>query len=248
MLRGFATLTWIELKIFLREPLGVIGTVAVPVALFVILGRLFAGDAQRSPAAERWTTISLPILVVLFVALGAVLSLTAIISIYREGGILKRLKATPLHPLTILGTHVAVKLVLSAATLALLVLAGRRLYSGELHVPWASFGVAVLVATLSILSIGFVLASVIPTARFAQPIGSVLLYVMLGLSGAFVPVASFPPGLQAVAWALPLTHAVSLLEGIWTGGAWGEQWIHVAALVANLAACSFLASKLFRWE
>ena len=35
-------------------------------------------------------------------ALSAVLSLVTIIAIYREGGILKRLRATPLRPHTIL--------------------------------------------------------------------------------------------------------------------------------------------------
>ena len=40
MLRGLWRLTWLEIKIFVREPLGVIGTVGVPVLLFVVLGRL----------------------------------------------------------------------------------------------------------------------------------------------------------------------------------------------------------------
>jgi ABC-2 type transport system permease protein len=33
MLRGLWRLTWLEIKIFVREPLGLIGTVAVPVLL-----------------------------------------------------------------------------------------------------------------------------------------------------------------------------------------------------------------------
>ena len=45
MLRGLWKLTWLELKIFLREPLGVIGSIAVPVAVFFVLGR--AGQRAR---------------------------------------------------------------------------------------------------------------------------------------------------------------------------------------------------------
>ena len=37
----------------------------------------------------------------LFIALSSALSLVAILAIYREGGILKRLRATPLRPHTI---------------------------------------------------------------------------------------------------------------------------------------------------
>jgi len=40
MLRGLWKLTWIEIKIFLREPLGVVGTVGLPIVLFVVLGRI----------------------------------------------------------------------------------------------------------------------------------------------------------------------------------------------------------------
>ena len=70
--------------------------------------------------------------------------------------------------------------------------------------------------TCSILSMGFLIASLVPTARFAQPIGAAMLYPMLGLCGLcglFVPLRSLPPPLHAVARAIPLTYAVSLLEG-----------------------------------
>jgi len=112
---------------------------------------------------------------------------------------------------------VIVKLVLTAATLTLMVLAGKRYYPVGIHVPVFSFTVALLISTWSILSIGFVIASIVPTARFAQPIGAIILYPMIGVSGLFVPVESLPPALHAVARVVPLTYAVSLLEGIWKG-------------------------------
>jgi ABC-type multidrug transport system permease subunit len=54
----------------------------------------------------------------------------------------------------------------------------------------------------------------VPTARFAQRIGAAIPYPMIGLCGLFVPAKSMPPALQGVARVLPLTYAVSLLEGI----------------------------------
>lgn len=81
----------------------------------------------------------------------------------------------------------------------------------DLHL--ASFAVALLITTLSIISVGFVIASIVPTARFAQPIGSVILYPMLGISGIFVPLESMPDGWRTFSSVLPLTHGVSLLRG-----------------------------------
>src|SRR5271170_4989277 len=200
MLRGLWKLTWIDIKVFLREPLGAIGTIVVPVLVFFGLGRVTSlRPASPSPAFSRFSGAGLPALVSLLIAVSAVLSLVTIISIYREGGILKRLRATPLRPQTILTAHVIVKLILTATTLALMLLAGRRYFPVGAHVPLFSFGIALLFSTWSILSIGFLIASIVPTARFAQPLGAIILYPMFAISGLFVPIAVLPPILQAVA-------------------------------------------------
>jgi ABC-2 type transport system permease protein len=107
---------------------------------------------------------------------------------------------------------------------------------------------ALLISTCSILSIGFLIASIVPTARFAQPIGAAILYPMLALCGLFVPLNSLPPALRAVARLLPLTYAVSLLQGIWKGEAWSAHIGDIAALAAVFAICTALSAKVFRWE
>jgi ABC-2 type transport system permease protein len=248
MLRGLWKLTWIEIKIFLREPLGAFGTVGFPVLVFLVAGRLAGrGHAPSSLEASSFVRVGLPVFASLLIAISAVLSLVTIISIYREGGILKRLRATPLRPQTILTAHVIVKLILTASTLALMVLAGKRYYPVGVHVPLFSFTIALLISTWSILSIGFLIASIVPTARFAQPIGAIILYPMIAVSGLFVPVASLPPVLHAVARVLPLTYAVPLLQGIWEGDPWSAHVGDVAALAVVFVVCTALSAKVFRW-
>jgi ABC-2 type transport system permease protein len=110
MLRGLWTLTWLEIKIFVREPLGLIGTVGFPVLIFILLGRMFG----RSTGAPPVVSVDLPIFVSILMSLSAVLSQDTIISINREGGILKRLRSTPLRPHTNLTAHVLDKLSFTA--------------------------------------------------------------------------------------------------------------------------------------
>jgi ABC-2 type transport system permease protein len=249
MLRGLWKLTWIEIKIFLREPLGAFGTIGFPVLVFLILGRAVGrGLAPSSFATNGFIRVGLPVLASILIAISSVLSLVTIISIYREGGILKRLRATPLRPQTILTAYVIVKLLLTAATLALMVLAGKRYYPVGVHVALFSFTMALLISTCSILSIGFLIASIVPTARFAQPIGAVILYPMIAVSGLFVPLESLPPALHAMARVVPLTYTVSLLEGIWKGDAWAAHVGDVAALAVVFVVCTALSAKVFRWE
>jgi ABC-2 type transport system permease protein len=249
MLRGLSKLTWLELKIFLREPLGAIGTIVIPVLIFIIVGRMIGPkSASAAVAANSFIGVGLPVLASILIAISAVLSLVTIISIYREGGILKRLRATPLRPQTILTAHVLVKLLLTAATLVLMVLAGKRYYPIGIHPPLFSFTIALLISTCSILSIGFLIASIVPTARFAQPVGALIMYPMLGFCGLFTPIAAFPPAIHAVALMVPLTYAVSLLGGIWLREPWSTHLGDVAALALVFAICTALSSKVFRWE
>jgi ABC-2 type transport system permease protein len=249
MLRGLWKLTWIEMKVFLREPLGAFGTIVVPVLIFAVLGRVpNLRLGAPSLAAKGLISADLPVLVALLISVSAVLSLVTIISIYREGGILKRLRATPLRPQTILSAHVIVKLLLTAATLGLMFLVGQRYFPPGANVPWFSFTIALLISTLSVLSIGFVIAAIVPTARFAQPIGAIVLYPMIAFSGLFVRLPDLPPVLRVVARVLPLTYAVRLLEGIWNGEGWAAHLSDVAALTVLFLVFTGISSRVFRWE
>jgi ABC-2 type transport system permease protein len=248
MLRGLGRLTWLEVKIFLREPLGAFGSLGLPIVAYVVLGSVFGHGRAPSPALTGFLYYGIPVLGAVMIAINAVLSLVTIVAIYRESGILKRLRATPLRPATILTAHVLVKLMFTAITLVLMVIAGRRYFPADLHIPLLSFTVALIVATCAILSMGFVIASVVPTARFAQPIGTFVLYPMLGISGLFFPLAALPPAARALARVIPFTYVVSLLEGILKGDAWSAHLTDLAALAITFAICAALSARIFRWE
>jgi len=246
-LRGFWKLTWLESKIFAREPMGFVATLIMPLLVFLILGRAFGVSRPMAPP-DVDVPFNVAIFAAILIALSAVQSLTAIISIYREGGILKRLRATPLSPVTIMGAQVIVKLVFTVISLTLLMLAGRRLFPGVMSVNVFSFTAAVVLSTFSILSLGFVIASLVPTARFAQPIGAAVLYPMLAVSGLFFPVDKLPRALRTLAYLFPTTHAVALLNGVWDGSGWSAHWVNVAALLVLFLVYTAISSRVFRWE
>ncbi len=228
--------------------MGVLGTVGIPIIIFLVLGRASRPRAGSAGPPSGFLGEGLPVFAAIIIAISAAVSLITIISIYREGGILKRLRATPIRPHTILGAHVVVKLLFTVLTLALLVLAGKRFYPVTLDVHLTSFTLALLVSTLSILSIGFVIASIVPTARFAQPIGSFILYPMLAISGIFVPLEAMSRGWHTLGSVLPMTHAVTLLRGAWAGASWFEHLPSLGVLALTLVICTTLSAKIFRWE
>ena len=54
-------MTWLEIKIFLREPLGAIGSIIIPVVLYVVLGRTMA-RGTGDPAAGEFLRFGVPLL------------------------------------------------------------------------------------------------------------------------------------------------------------------------------------------
>ena len=137
----------------------------------------------------------LPVMVSVFMAISAVISLVTIISIYREGGILKRLRATPLRPYTILSAHVLAKLLFTAVTLAMLIarrsafLPGRPAGAGDQLCLCAVAEHAVR-SCRSDSSSRASCARHVSRSRSARSCS----IPMLGLSGLFVPVEALPSG------------------------------------------------------
>ena len=82
MFHGLWKLTWLEMKIFLREPLGAFGSILFPVLVFVVVGRLLGGRlSPSSSAVAGFVRVGLPVLASVLIALSGVLSLVTIISI-----------------------------------------------------------------------------------------------------------------------------------------------------------------------
>ncbi len=247
-MRALLRLTWLEIRIFMREPLGFVASIGVPLGLFLLLGRSMSATGDRSVRTNQFLAQDLPLFVSIFISINAALSLIAVISIYREGGILKRLRATPLRPAVILGAHVLVKLCFTGLSLGLMLLAGRRFYPATLHPHVAGFALAVVLTTVTILCMGFIVASMVGTARFAQLVGSIVFYPMLVISGMFVPLSALPAPWALLGNLLPMSHAVALLRGAWVGSSWLVLLPDVGALALTIAICLALTTRYFRWE
>ena len=197
----------------------------------------------------RYVSVDLPIFASLLIAASAVLSLVAIIAIYREGGILKRLRATPLRPHTILTAHVLVKLLFTAITLAVMVLVGRRYYPVGAHVPLVSFTLALLISTVSIALARLPHRQHRPhralraADRHADRVSDAR---PLGAVRADRRAAAAAAGRRRA--CCRSTYAVSLLRGIWRGDGWLAHAGDVAMLAVLFLVFIAISARVFRWE
>lgn len=242
---ALAKTTWVELKLFLREPGAAFFTLALPVLLLVFNG----AGSDNEPSAQFGGAGPIDVLVPGYIALViATLGLTnlpGLLATYRERGVLRRLQATPVRPTTILAAQLLVQGLVATLGLAILIALGTSVYG--LNAPQAPVAVLVsyVVAVLGFAAFGFVLAAVLPTARSTAAVSFALYLPMIFVSGATWPRQLLPDWAQQAGDVLPLTWVVEALQQPWISGTWP---LHMLALLAAMVVVGTVASaRVFRW-
>jgi ABC-2 type transport system permease protein len=236
-------LTWIEMKLFAREPLTVVFVLVLPLIVLYILNGVFGNEADPG-FYEGLGAIDyyLPSYIALTVATVGVLSLPVHLAGYREQGVLRRFRASALPPGTILGAHVIIAFVVGVLGAMLLTLLSTVAYDGPMPADLLGALAAFALVTLAFAAFGALLGVVMPTARAAQGLGVLLFFVFLMLGGAGPPPEVLPAAMQTLSDVVPLTHAARVIRGPWLGLGWdaGAVWVMVGLLVT--------ASALTMWR
>ena len=247
-MKSLMKLTWMESKLFFREPVGAFFTLAFPLMMLFLFGSIYGNEPSAYFNGRGTIDISIPAYTAMIIATSGLMSITITMSAYRENGILRRLRTTPVSPLTILVAQVIVVFLMTLLGMALLMIAGKLVYHVRFEGnPWSVLAGFVL-CSLSFFSLGFILAGIMPSARTAQIVGMVLLYPMLFLSGAGFPQELLPDAIRKIANFLPLTYVVNLLRGLWIGEAWSAHLLDIGVLVGMLIVGVIISAKTFRWE
>jgi ABC-2 type transport system permease protein len=120
-------------------------------------------------------------------------------------------------PWSLFGAQVAVSFVIAAVGSVLLVVAAVLMYDAQLPESPARLLLAFVVSTLSFVSLGFLLGTLVANARAAQAVGLLLFLPMWLLSGAGPPREVMGGAMRVISDALPLTYVVTALQDAWLG-------------------------------
>ena len=247
-MKSLLKMTWMEAKLFLREPVGAFFTLAFPLMMLFLFGSIYGNKPAAMFGGYGTIDISVPAYTAMIIATTGLLGLTITMAAYRENGVLRRLRTTPMRPLVILAAQVIVLLLMTTFGMILLIIAGKLVYHMRFEGNVLSVLAGFMLCSLSFFAIGFVLAGLMPTARTAQVVGMVLLYPMLFLSGAGFPRELLPEAIKKVSTFLPLTYVVNLLRGLWIGDTWGSHLLDIGVLTGILILGVAVSAFTFRWE
>jgi len=237
-----------EGKLFLREPVGAFFTLFFPLMMLFLFGSIYGNEPSPYFDGRGTVDISIPAYTAMIIATSGLMSITITMAAYREKGVLRRLRTTPVSPVSILAAQVIVVFAMTLLGMLLLIIAGKVVYQVKFSGNVLSVLGGFVLSSLSFMALGFLLAGVLPNARTAQIVGMVCLYPMLFLSGAGFPRELLPDTILKVSKFLPLTYVVNLLRGLWIGEAWRAHLLDAGVLLGILILGIIISGKTFRWE
>lgn len=248
-MRRLAKMTWLELKLFTREPLTVIFTMALPLILLFILGGVFGNTPDPDGVVYRGVgpmDFYVPAYISLVVASMGLIGLPVHLAGYRERGVLRRFRASSVGLRNILGSQAAVMFSIAILGSILLVAVAVAAYDLRAPVSPALVLPAFILGALCFASLGVMLGSILPTARAAQGVGVLLWFIMIFISGAGPPPEVLSSAMTWAARLMPLTHTIRLLQDPWLGFGWNAGETLIVVGIAVVAA--LISLRFFRWE
>ncbi|MDQ6713093.1 MAG: ABC transporter permease [Candidatus Dormibacteraeota bacterium] len=245
--RAYSRLLTVQLKLFLREPFAVFFTIVFPLVLIFILSSAF-GHFQAHPG-YRVSDLNVPSLMAFVLANLGLIGIPVVISVYKEHGILKRYRASPITLEALLAVLVSVEFVMFLVSGTLMIVLSSLMFGLHFSDDVLSFAIALLFGAGALFAVGFALGGLISTARTAQAVGMSLLFPMYFLSGAAIPRNEMPHWLARIGDFVPLTYVNDALTNTWIGeGLRAGSTPKALAVMGIFAVGAVLVSwRTFKW-
>jgi ABC-2 type transport system permease protein len=239
---------WAFLKIYLREPTVLFFLFVFPSMLLILFGLIFGNEiSETAELRAGYVDLQVPALAVMAMGTIAFQQIPSMTATRRAAGVLRTLRSQHLSPAIYVGADLLVNLLLISVNLTLMGLLGRGLFAMRFNGHPGGVILGLAFCAIALFSVGYMLASVVPSPRLAIAIGNSLFFPMLFLSGIAIPLSSMPERLAHVGSWSPMGHAVQIMQGVWTGQTWSSLQPSVIVLVVLMVISAAVTLKAFRW-
>jgi ABC-2 type transport system permease protein len=223
-------------------------TLILPLLFLVIFVGIFGNHVV--PPGVKLSTYYVPGLSALGVIAASFVNLVISITAQREGGILKRRRATPVPAWILIAGRGLTAVAVSLGVLAVLLSFGRVVYGVSLRVS-ALPGVAftAVVGSITFCVLGYALSTAISNEDAAQPMVQAIMLPLYFISGVFIATSQVPSWLRHVAEVFPVYHLADGLHNAYdpSGHGVGIVWSDIGVLVIWFAIGLAVALVRFSW-
>ncbi|MDI6861385.1 MAG: ABC transporter permease [Caldisericia bacterium] len=215
----------IDFKLLLREFVVVFFSIIFPVAIILMMGGIYGNKPTPYFGGFGSIDVMVPSYLGIVLAVNGLMSLPLTLVEYRDKKILKRYMATPLKPIYVIISQIVVNFILTLIGFILLYLVGKSVFDLKFYGNIFLFSISFIFSTLSLFSIGFIIASLVSNPRTANTIAYIIYFPMLFLSGSTIPLENFPKFMLFISKFLPLTYIVDLFKRTWLNS--DISWIKI---------------------
>jgi ABC-2 type transport system permease protein len=249
-MRTLFKLTWVEIKLFIREPITVVFTLALPIIFLLVMGGVFGNtpkaEIYRGVGAMDYYMPSYYGLVMM--AIGTV-ALPVHLTGYRERGVLRRFRASSFSVWSVLGSQLMVSFVIAIIGSILVTVLGIVTYHPNMPENILQLIAAFVLGVACFTAFGFFLGAILPSTRSAQGIGLILFFVMMILGGAGPPPEVMTGAMGVIGDITPLRYVILTLQNAWLPGPDFDWHTSASLITAGITVVSaLLAARFFRWE
>lgn len=200
-------------------------------------------------SALSYTDFLMPGVLAISLMISTVFGLATTLVNWRQRGVLRRLRLTPMPLPEFLLSRILASLVISIFQVVVLVAFGVLVFGTHIATSaWVAIPVA-LAGALCFLTVGLTIGSLASSGESADAVTNVITNPMMFLSGTFFPVSAMPGALQQVARVLPLYYlANGLRDTIVRGRGIASVAPDIAVLLGVAVVLLAISVKTFRWE
>ena len=166
---------------------------------------------------------------------------------YRDSGVLKRLRVTPLKTSTLALGFALSQLIFIALGIIVLFVIGLAAFGVQVLGSWAALIGVMIFGMVTFLALGTAIGSIARSPRAATIITLMIFMPMIFLSEMWMPISLFPTWLQPICQALPLTPLITVARDIVFGVELGDLW-RFGIMALWLALGTLITLRFFRWE
>jgi ABC-2 type transport system permease protein len=244
----FGKLAIVQTKLYIREPIALFFTMLYGPVILLLIGFIFGNEPQAIFQGLGQIDVSVPSYMAMVIGITGMTAIPIGAATRRETGVLRRFSATPLRPLMYFLTDILAPFIVSLLGVAILILLGFLVFHVRFSGSWLNVAAAICLSLLSFFSLGYAIAGIVPNARTAVIVGNLVIIPMVIFSGAQIPLEVMPETVKNISRFVPLTHAVSLLRGLWFGETWGDHLLELAVLGGIIVLGMVIVALTFKWE
>jgi ABC-2 type transport system permease protein len=206
-------------------------------------------SARVEAASLDYVDLLVPGLLAMAIAQSAAFGVAFSLVAWRQKGMLRRLRLTPLPLVEFAAGRVIFHLMIALVQSVILLTVGRLLFGVHLVGNVLALVPLILVGGVAFIALGMCIGGRVNTEDATAALSNLIVLPMTFLGGVFFPLNAAPAPVRVIAHFLPLTYLAEGLQDIAVRGhSFTSTLPNLGVLALFAVALTALALRLFRWQ